>query len=55
MSVYRSPNSALANDENILNNINWATERLTDVVIVGDFSYPSLNWNSSSSWDYIFN
>ena len=46
--VYRSPNSAPANDVNLLCNINWAIENFTEIVIVGDFNYPCINWNSNS-------
>ena len=44
--VYRSPNSSQVNNENLLSNIIWAENNFNEVVILGDFNLPSINWNT---------
>ena len=42
--VYRSPNSTNANDEKLLTLINTVSNKKGNLIIVGDFNYPSICW-----------
>ena len=45
--IYRSPNAA-ADEEDVINNqIEQATKSLKNLIIVGDFNHPEINWEHS--------
>ena len=41
--VYRSPNSLIENNENLIANISWAKERFSEVVMIGDINLPQVD------------
>ena len=45
---YRPPDSAKTNDDSLFNLITKACECSKDVIIMGDFNYPQLNWKDDS-------
>ena len=45
-SVYRSPNSNRENDEKLNN---WIVEMRGSNILIGDFNYPDVDWESGSS------
>ena len=48
--VYRSPQSTPANNEQLRNLIKNANQdNPTHLMIVGDFNYPGIDWNSSTT------
>ena len=48
--VYRSPQSTPANNEQLRNLIkNENQDNLTHLMILGDFNYPGIDWNSSTT------
>ena len=47
--VYRSPNSTEANDDKLLRNVSWARESFPEVVFVGDFNAPRVDWTSDAA------
>ena len=49
--IYRSPNSLHANNEKLLENLSWADQNFNELVIVGDFNFPSINWEMEESTD----
>ena len=42
--IYRSPNSSNINNENLLSNLKWASENFTEIILIGDFNIPQINW-----------
>ena len=44
--VYRSPNSSDQNNEELLNNINWAKENYREIILIGDYNIPSISWQT---------
>ena len=44
--IYRSPNSTDENNDKINNLIDVATNLKGDILIMGDFNYPKLNWQN---------
>ena len=42
--VYRSPNSSDLNNEKLFSNLSWATNNYSEIIIVGDFNAPRVNW-----------
>ena len=42
--LYKSPNSEIENNENLLRNISWAKSEYEEVVLVGDFNMPGIDW-----------
>ena len=55
--VYRSPNSSDENNERLISLINEMCETNDQVIITGDFNYPSIDWElltcDSSSEDFL--
>ena len=48
--MYRSPNSEDANTEEMLNVLKQVTQsNISDILIMGDFNYPNINWNTWAS------
>ena len=47
--IYRSPNSPEVNNHNLLMNIKWAQETYTEIVLIGDFNVPSINWENDTA------
>ena len=43
--VYRSPNSSSVNNELLLKNLEWANTNFKEIVILGDFNLPTINWD----------
>ena len=42
--VYRSPNNDANENRNLNNQLNFATKKLKNLVIFGDFNHPSIDW-----------
>lgn len=51
--IYRSPNSNSENNYNLLENLAWANRSFNEVVVVGDFNFPEINWNNSTCGDML--
>ena len=49
--IYRSPNSSVDNNNNLIENLRWARENFRELLVAGDFNYPSINWNTGMSAD----
>ena len=47
--VYRSPNATQQQNETLLQNLRWAHSNFKEVVILGDFNLPSLDWSSETA------
>ena len=47
--IYRSPNSTAENNDKLIENLNWAKNSFSEVVIVGDFNFPYINWQIENS------
>ena len=47
--VYRSPNSTNENNQKLIDNIVWAKYNYNEIILVGDFNYPEINWDTESS------
>ena len=46
-AIYRSPNSSLDNDELLFNMNNKVCNKFkNDIIFMGDFNYPKLNWTN---------
>ena len=43
--IYRSPNSNDDNNRRLINNISWASRNFSELILVGDFNLPTINWN----------
>ena len=55
--MYRSPNSTTENNEIFLENLTWAKNNFTEVIVVGDFNLPSISWDtnySSAAYENMF-
>ena len=46
--VYRSPNSDAENNNNLLTNIRWARENFQEVIMIGDFNFPNIDWHTEN-------
>ena len=46
--VYRSPNSDFKENKKLNNQINFASKKLKNLVIFGDFNHPSIDWDYNS-------
>ena len=46
--VYRSPNSDFKENKKLNNQINFASRKLENLVIFGDFNHPSIDWDYNS-------
>ena len=44
--VYRSPNSDDAANNNLKNQLNFVNKKLNNLIIMGDFNYPSIDWEN---------
>ena len=44
--LYRSPNSSAENNEKMLRNLSWARNNYSEVVLIGDFNLPSIDWKT---------
>ena len=44
--IYRSPNSSHSNNRNLIENIRWAKTQYLEIILVGDFNLPTINWDS---------
>ena len=42
--VYRSPNSTTEEDDKVINQIDEASKSLKNLIIVGDFNHPEIDW-----------
>ena len=51
MCVYRSPNSTDTENQKLIQNLKWAKENFRELVIVGDFNLPNVDWVSETSSD----
>ena len=49
--IYRSPNSSPDNNSKILENMRWINELCNEIVLVGDFNLPTINWETLTSHD----
>ena len=49
--IYRSPNSTNENNEKLIANIEWAEENYVELVLLGDFNMPSIDWSARYSSD----
>ena len=49
--IYRSPNSSSENNNKLLDNIKWAKENFTEIILLADFNLPFVDWNSVTSND----
>ena len=47
--VYRSPNSSQENNEKLLENISWASCNFSEMIVMGDFNFPSIDWDLEHS------
>ena len=47
--IYKSPNSSHENNQNLNENLEWASNRFKEVIIVGDFNLPDVNWTNNSA------
>ena len=47
--IYRSPNSDLINDMKLYQTINRVTDKYKNVIIIGDFNYPHINWTNPTN------
>ena len=47
--VYRSPNSTTENNNKLLENLKWAKENFGEIVLVGDFNLPNIDWELESA------
>ena len=47
--VYRSPNSRTENNQRLLDNLNWAREKYSEILITGDFNLPSISWSTGEA------
>jgi len=49
-NMYRSPSSSRTDDEILCNVIKKAVQQIKrDIIIVGDFNFPEINWDSKQS------
>ena len=46
--IYRSPNNDPKDNKKLNNQINFATKKLNNLIIVGDFNHPSIDWEFNS-------
>ena len=46
--VYRSPNNDFKENKKLNNQINFASKKLKNLVIFGDFNHPSIDWDYNS-------
>ena len=42
--IYRPPNSIPENNELLLKNMKWASSAYKEVIILGDFNMPTIDW-----------
>ena len=49
--IYRSPNSDLINDMKLYQIINRVTDKYKNVIIIGDFNYPHINWTNPTNYE----
>ena len=49
--IYRSPNSDHENNDKLISNIVWAKNNFDELLLIGDFNLPSVNWNTLTSND----
>ena len=47
--VYRSLNSQNDNNSILLENLNWARENFPEVIMVGDFNLPQIEWDTNEA------
>ena len=47
--IYRSPNSSEHNNSALIENLEWATENFSEVLLTGDFKLPGINWDQHSA------
>ena len=47
--IYRSPNSKADENLKLLENVSWAKKNYTEVVLVGDFNLPSIDWDTEAA------
>ena len=40
--VYRSPNSSSENNSKLCENVSWASEKFSEVILLGDYNFPSI-------------
>ena len=46
--IYRSPNNDPKDNKKLNNQLNFATKKLNNLIIVGDFNHPSIDWEFNS-------
>ena len=44
--IYRSPNSEEKENKKLINQLNFASKKLKNLVIFGDFNHPSIDWDN---------
>ena len=44
--IYRSPNSDYSNNLKLIENIRWAKNQYVEIILVGDFNLPNINWDT---------
>ena len=47
--VYRSPNSTNENNQKLIDNIVEAKYNYNEIILIDDFNYPEINWDTESS------
>ena len=47
--IYRSPNSDSEENHKLLNNIAWAKTNFQEIVLIGDFNLPSIDWATDTA------
>ena len=47
--LYRSPNSTVENNQCLSENIRWAKFNYPEVILVGDFNMPSIDWSTENA------
>ena len=55
--IYRSPNSVNENNVKLLENIEWAKNHYSELILVGDYNLPQINWDleqTSSEYSNMF-
>ena len=49
--VYRSPNSSSENNSKLCENVSWASEKFSEIILLGDYNFPSIKWLASECND----
>ena len=49
--IYRPPNSSTKNNNKLIENILWINNHFSEVIVVGDFNLPTVNWTTLAGGD----